>query len=293
MKEISEENQWRIFELLEGNLSPEDQLKLHNEIDKQPELKDFYQSLKHTYLTPEKIEFTNKNRLLKSKNGVIINFRSYLKYAAAAAVIGVTVYIQFFKIEPSTTIKSAVVHTQPIQQRNTNITQNINDQKTPIKFAKYLPKYNNHTLVNNNNIKPLKTFNTKEFKPSVKLIDENQFLNQLLENGYLSTTEKKDMMLKWLLLNSNNQPEFGHSNENGKNIVPVEVKVVTQDILSPEEMENLELNEIWVKEAKQMLKKGKIPKMKLVSTKKEHQWMPKFELEIQTESASLVKNILE
>ncbi len=287
MKEISEENQWRIFELLEGNLSQEEQLQLLAEIDKQSELKDFYHSLKQTYLPAEKVEFTHKHTLLKSSIGVI-NFRSYLKYAAAAAVIGVTGYIQFFKIAPPIKVNQTTVLSPLNAPPKSNIPHKKNESQIQKSVAIHLPT--NPKSANTNNIKPLKTFNTKEFNPSTKLIDENQFLNQLLENRYLSNNEKKDMMLKWLLLNSNFQQEQPIQ---GNIEVPVEVKVVNQDILSPAELEDQELNEIWVKEAKQMLKKGQIPKVKLVSTKKEKKWLPKFELEIQTETTSLVKNLIE
>ncbi len=292
MKEISEENQWRIFELLEGNLSQQEQQKLLNEIDQKTELKKFYLLLKQTYLTPEKVEYPNKKQLLKTNIGVV-NFSRYIKYAAAAAVIGVAAYIQFFKIEHTAITKQSMVIGPPIQPKKANVHQNKIEYKSNSKFVNNPIEKTIEKHYNTNNIKPLKSFTAKGFNPSIKLIEEHQFLNQLLENDYLSSNEKKDMMLKWLILNSKNQPEFGNEVEPVNKKIPVEVKVVSQDILSPEELENQELNEIWVSEAKQMLKKGKIPKMKLVSTKKENQWMPKFELEIQTASASLVKNILE
>lgn len=293
MKEISEENQWRIFELLEGNLSPQEQKMLLDEIEQKSELKDFYLALKLTYLTPEIVEYPNKNKLLKTSIGVVI-FQHYLKYAAAAAVIGITAYFQFFKIENTVnTTKQVTVSSSSNQPKTFDVPQIKNELRSNQIIVSTAQRQSYNSNHKTNNIIPLKTFKAKEFNPSIKLIEENQFLNQLLENGYLSNNEKKDMMLKWLILNSNNQNAVVNIAENEHKIIPVEVKVVNQDILSPEELENQELNEVWVREAKQMLKKGKIPKMKLVSTRKENQWMPKFELEIQTASASLVKNILE
>ena len=54
MKEISEELQWEIFELLEGNLSNEQSSIILNKIKSDKDLEEFYLSLKLTYL--EKIE---------------------------------------------------------------------------------------------------------------------------------------------------------------------------------------------------------------------------------------------
>ena len=139
-------------------------------------------------------------------------------------------------------------------------------------------------------IKPLVSFRGKAFKPSTKLIDENQFLNQLVDNQYLSNSEKKQMMLKWLLINSNNQEVEVSKNIEVSEIV-TEVKLVEQPLLSAEELETAELNEIWVKEAKEMLKKGQFPRIKFVTSKKEKKWLPSVGIEIQTETASMVNQI--
>ena len=71
MKEISEEYQWKIFELLEGNLSESEQKILESEINNNASLKLFYQTLKLTYLEPQEIQFPNKQRLLKKSSFTI------------------------------------------------------------------------------------------------------------------------------------------------------------------------------------------------------------------------------
>lgn len=286
MKEISEEYQWKIFELLEGNLSESERNSLEREINNNESLNHFYQTLKLTYLEPQEIQFPNKQRLLKKSTFTIFK-NVYFQYSAAAILLMIGGYfIVSQKINKSTLKIKQEVST--IQSEQT--------LKPEIKSAKSeLTK--THRLVSTPAPKPitepikrLVSFRGKAFKPSTKLIDENQFLNQLVDNQYLSNSEKKQMMLKWLLINSNNQQlELSHNIEVSEIIT--EVKLVEQPLLSAEELETAELNEIWVKEAKEMLKKGQFPKIKFVTTKKEKKWLPSFGIEIQTETASMVNQI--
>lgn len=287
MKEISEEYQWKIFELLEGNLSDNEKDSLLTEIEEDADLQHFYDTLKLTYLEPQKIEFPNKSLLLK-KSTFAVYRNQYFKYAAAAAVV-ITVGVYFLisqKItSPNALFKKEISKIETIKSKD----------KVPFETPKGVGLSHNinqieKTTVIQAPIKSLKPFNTKNFNPSTKLIDENQFLNQLVANEYLNNSEKKQMMLKWLLLNTKNH--IINTSENSlETSIHTEVKLVEQPLLSAEELESAELNEIWVQEAKQMLKKGMLPKIKLVTTKNSKKWLPTVGIEIQTETASMVNNI--
>lgn len=286
MKEISEEYQWKIFELLEGNLSESEQEILESEINNNESLKHFYQTLKLTYLEPQEIQFPNKQRLLKKSNFTIFK-NLYFQYSAAAIllIIGGYLIVSQKTNQSAMNIKQAVATIQSTQ----SIKPEIETAKPEFNKTQRLESAYTPTSITEK-IKPLVSFRSKEFKPSTKLIDENQFLNQLVDNQYLSNSEKKQMMLKWLLLNSNNQQaELSHNIEVSE--IATEVKLVEQPLLSAEELETSELNEIWVKEAKEMLKKGQLPKIKLVKIKKEKKWLPTVGIEIQTETASMVNQI--
>lgn len=286
MKEISEEYQWKIFELLEGNLSESEQKILESEINNNESLKHFYQTLKLTYLEPQEIQFPNKQRLLKTSTFTIFK-NLYFQYSAAAILLIIGGYL----IVSQKTNQSALHIKQEVAmiQSTQSIKPEIKTAKSELNKTHRLVSVSTPTSITEN-IKPLVSFRSKEFKPSTKLIDENQFLNQLVDNQYLSNSEKKQMMLKWLLINSNNQQaELSHNIEVSE--IATEVKLVEQPLLSAEELETSELNEIWVKEAKEMLKKGQLPKIKLVRIKKEKKWLPTVGIEIQTETASMVNQI--
>lgn len=286
MKEISEEYQWKIFELLEGNLSDTERDSLFTEIQEDASLKHFYDTLKLTYLEPQKIEFPNKRLLLKKSTFTVFK-NQYFKYSAAAAVMiiaGGYLFISHNKQSNNQAFKHEVVSLAP----NESVKKEFHETPKAIQLTPNIY----HSVKLEANVAPVKIFKpfkTNNFKPSTKLIDENQFLNQLVANEYLNNSEKKQMMLKWLLINTNNQPT--EINENLHSEIPTEIKLVEQPLLTAEELESAELNEIWVKEAKQMLKKGMLPKIKLVTTKNTKKWLPTVGIEIQTETASMVNNI--
>ncbi len=290
MKEISEEEQWEIFELLEGNLISTDENKLLQKTKRNPALNAYYLSLKNTYLEDEKHEYPHKNKLIKRKV-IGITYLSFIQYAASiVAIIGLGYWaisiqkeeeIVFKKQRASSTSTEQKKSTYPLVQLSSN----------EIKYKKSDSKAPQKKLLNT--IHSLNKFESKSFNPSTKLLEETEFFNQLVANQYLTSAEKKTKMLKWLILNTPN-PQIQVANATELNqTVKVEYQVVQQDILSTPEIESQELNSIWVSEAKEMLKKGQIPKIKFTSSKSEKKWLPKFDLEIQTNTASMVKNIIE
>ncbi len=292
MKEISEDEQWEIFELLEGNLNLSQQNELLQKIAKNPTLKAFHHSLKETYLDDIQIEYPHKNKLLKTKV-VGLKYQSFFRYAAAVvATIGIGYWYM------NTQNQNLEIHNKQISfvsKFPEKEKLNSDAIEMEVKNGNTKPKNQQKTTrrMISKNIQTLKKFESKAFNPSTKLIEETEFFNQLVANQYLSSSEKKTKMLKWLILNTPN-PEIQTDNFAAPNkSVKVEYQVVQQDILSSEEIEAQELNSIWVSEAKQMLKKGQIPKIKLISSKSEKKWLPKFDLEIQTNTASMVRNIIE
>lgn len=292
MKEISEDEQWEIFELLEGNLNLSQQNELLQKIAKNPTLKAFHHSLKETYLDDIQIEYPHKNKLLKTKV-IELKYQSFFRYAAAVvATIGIGYWYM------NTQNQNLEIHNKQISfvsKFPEKEKLNSDAIEMEVKNGNTKPKNQQKTTrrMISKNIQTLKKFESKAFNPSTKLIEETEFFNQLVANQYLSSSEKKTKMLKWLILNTPN-PEIQTDNFAAPNkSVKVEYQVVQQDILSSEEIEAQELNSIWVSEAKQMLKKGQIPKIKLISSKSEKKWLPKFDLEIQTNTASMVRNIIE
>jgi len=288
MKEISKELQWEIFELLEGNLSNEESLIILNKIKFDKDLENYYSSLKHTYLQKDNaLVYPNKQTLIKKSAWSI--YISPLKYAAAAVVVLCVSYLVYNK-QPNRVIKQLNVakieskkivepikshkmeqpnsmkltHISPVAYANQNSTSNIPLEKLS------LNKFNKHK---------------KQFNPSTKLIEESEFYNNLTANTYLSEEEKKQIMLKWLLIHSANYCACQDD--------CIDVQPTKNIALNNVEIKNdLQLSKQWISEVKQMIKSGTIPKIKLVSSRKKEKWLPTLGIQVNTESASMVANLI-
>jgi len=83
--EITEAQEWQLFELLEGNLSADESALLHQEIEAQPALAYHFNLLKQTYTSVPEIHFPEAQSLKKQPR----NKQVYLwtSTAVAAAII--------------------------------------------------------------------------------------------------------------------------------------------------------------------------------------------------------------
>lgn len=85
--QIPEEIQWQIFELLEGNLTPEEIEKTLKLIESNSDYQTFYRELSLTYLKPEPSEYPNKSVLLKSSSSTFTIWRNLTLLASSAAAV--------------------------------------------------------------------------------------------------------------------------------------------------------------------------------------------------------------
>lgn len=84
---ISEEQEWQLFELLEGNLSPIEAANLRKQIQGDANLEAHYKAMSHTYLTPADIHFTEKESLKKRQSKRTVYFYTSLSAAATIAIL--------------------------------------------------------------------------------------------------------------------------------------------------------------------------------------------------------------
>ena len=288
MKEISEELQWEIFELLEGNLSHEESLIILNKVKSNKDLEQYYSSLKQTYLEKDSaIVYPDKQNLIKKSVWNI--YVSPLKYVAAAVVVLCVSYLVNNNQPTPVALQSSVTKydTKPLIDSNeaTKI-----EVATPKKLTTLV------SLVNNKQNSPsnipleklsLNKFNKrkKQFNPSTKLIEESEFYNNLTANTYLSEEEKKQIMLKWLLIHSAN---YCACQDDCIDVQPAR-NIAMNDI---EIKNDQQLSKKWISEVKQMIKSGTIPKIKLVSSRKKEKWLPTLGIQVNTENASMVANLI-
>lgn len=288
MKEISEELQWEIFELLEGNLSHEESLIILNKVKSNKDLEKYYSSLKHTYLEKDSaIVYPDKQNLIKKSVWNI--YVSPLKYVAAAVVVLCVSYLVNNNQPTPVALQSSVTKFDSKPLIDSNEATKI-EVATPKKLTTLV------SLVNNKQNSPsnipleklsLNKFNKrkKQFNPSTKLIEESEFYNNLTANTYLSEEEKKQIMLKWLLIHSAN---YCACQDDCIDVQPAR-NIAMNDI---EIKNDQQLSKKWISEVKQMIKSGTIPKIKLVSSRKKEKWLPTLGIQVNTENASMVANLI-
>ena len=85
--EITEAQEWQLFELLEGNLSADESALLHQEIEAQPALAYHFNLLKQTYTSAPQIHFPEAQSLKKQPRNKQIYLWTSTAAAAAIALL--------------------------------------------------------------------------------------------------------------------------------------------------------------------------------------------------------------
>jgi hypothetical protein len=92
-------------------------------------------------------------------------------------------------------------------------------------------------------------------------------------------------MLKWLLIHSANYCACQDD--------CIEIQPTKNIALNDVEVKNeQQLSKQWINEVKQMIKSGTIPKIKLVTSRKKEKWLPTLGIQVNTENASMVANLI-
>lgn len=288
MKEIHEDIQWEIFEFLEGNLTEEQKTSVLQKISKDKNLEKYYLSLQKTYLKPDNsIVFTQTNKLIKKTIG--ITFFNPIKYAAAASIIGILSYLFINQFSTTTILETnKVVKKDSILTNNISITKstaaNTPTSENPINSN--WEKTNSFRLVKNE--QPVLNSATAHLQNRKRIhSEEYNFYHNLSENQYLTNAQKKQIMLKWLLIHSADNSHLC-SNQECTEIIANNPPSQSVNFIIEKELSNQ-----WIQEVKLMIKHGELPKIKFVASKNEQNWLPNVGIQLNTQSAALVANIIE
>jgi hypothetical protein len=55
---------------------------------------------------------------------------------------------------------------------------------------------------------------------------------------------------------------------------------------------NTQLSKQWIREVKQMIRRGTLPKIKFVSSRKKEKWLPTLGIQVNTENAAMIANLI-
>lgn len=293
MKEISEEQQWMIFELLEGNLSETESEEAYNTIKNNPAMFQFYKELKLTYLVPDNsIVYNKKQELTKSTFSIYI--RTTLKYAAVFSAFGILSWLFYFskhnKINPQVSkspnsIPKMEDQKKPEFQNDLKLVPNT--ENTALKYTKTVNIPREISAIKKELISNVTNIKADSTTKNIAFSFENSFLTQILENQYLSDEEKLSKILKWKRLNAPENTKPNEVEESNK------VELVFTDFEQLEKDHQKQLRKLWLTEARNGLKYGKIPQVKLVSTKKENEWIPQVKLQLKANTTYINASLIQ
>jgi len=293
MMDVNSENiEWLIFELLEGNLSPQESKDLLNIIQENPEYKSLLEAYKQTYLTVEQVEFPHKDSIYRSSKLKI----SWLQKSVAAASVLLLISIGWYiKIDSNNTLtpKNSSVKNIKFNSTEPSITNQLitKENKTPNK-----PITVKASKTQNVVSQPLakKAVDTTELMDRNKQVNqdsiqmlvlaERDFWQQMLSNKYLSDQEKIEKLIKWRNLN------LGSSNA----ISTEEVNALSQSedpniqmiFTNNSDLSNVsgQSTESWIKNQINQMKNFRIPAVRVSTRKRENSAIPGITIKLKMQN---------
>jgi hypothetical protein len=311
---ITEEREWQIFELLEGNLKDTEAQQLLNEIKSNPIEWKFYQEMKCTYLNSESaIAFENtityplKDSLkLITKNNkkgtVWIGFtrnKNLIHWSVAASiaiVLGIGAFMKFntsstpkvyseskiSTLSPSNSQKRSleIEETTPPNLEDTtgqNSTKNLTRFRTnPATILKTQIDLKPHKLVTNTIPSPEKNKKDHFIIRPIEIVKQSPDKREL--NPYLNPidTLKTENSQSNAIIASNFIPDSD-----------IKVIYASEETENQYRKEEKALKRQWIREAVQELKYGRLPEVRLSTRKQKDTWVPEIGINIASKSMVL------
>lgn len=287
----SENIEWMIFELLEGNLNQQEVSGLKKIIEKNPDWQSLLGSYEQTYLEKEIIEFPKKNSLYKTSSIKI----SWIQKSIAAASILLIISLGWYfklgvthknntKIPPHQEIQSIVkkIETTPIikqpkkEKVNNKIVSLVKNPQKKITASKPLMAKSpviieDHTFIKQDSIQIL-------------VLAERDFWQQMLSNKYLSDEEKLEKLIKWRNINrGNSDPIIKQEGNSIKVNQDPEFKMIfTNRNNLPLQTESTK--EEWLKNQIEQVRNFRIPQVQLSTRKRQNSAIPGITIKLKLQN---------
>jgi hypothetical protein len=260
---ITEDLEWQLFELLEGNLPPNIAEQLQQRIEKDIHLQAHYQALAQTYSIPTSTEFPEKESLKKRSVRNTIYFYTSLSAAAAVAILW------FFNANRAI---------QPVQPQQLRVAQNtLSEQplasalEPPVPSANSVRypiarkiEYANTKFDDPNNVHELVSAITNTSPSIHPLITATEPIRKV--RNINDSAKAQPVIIQRspsILANTNNQPPSP--------------KIAQQKTKK-------ELLKSFYQDARRMIENGHVPHINVRTVNKDQDWMPEFQVGLTIEN---------
>ncbi|MCB9262786.1 MAG: hypothetical protein H6607_10465 [Flavobacteriales bacterium] len=165
--------EWKLFELLENELSEAEELEILSAIEADEELACMWQDMQATKLTPPNIVYNNKESLLKRETKLIA-FAGFgwMKYAAAVVIMVLSYPLWKSYISDKET-SSALLNSETPNEK-------VDEQKiTPI-IEEESVKATDFERITHNSVRPKSIKPTFELNPTEETVQKESFANDMV-----------------------------------------------------------------------------------------------------------------
>ena len=289
----SENIEWMIFELLEGNLSSQESKDLLNIIQGNPEWKSLLEAYEQTYLTQDHIEFTKKDAIYKTSKLKI----SWLQKSVAAASILLFISIGWYlNMDSNNSLNPEISSVKNVSPPSTERSPSIADQKVnkkiespnksiavkALKTQKVIPQPIAKKAVDTNE---LIDRNKRMNRDSIQMLvlAERNFWQQMLSNKYLSDQEKIEKLIKWRNINRGNssttstEEVYALSQSDDQNI---EMIFTNNSNLNNSD----QTTERWFKNQIDQMKNFRVPAVRVSTRKRENSAIPGITIKLKMQN---------
>jgi hypothetical protein len=270
--EITEAQEWQLFELLEGNLTPQDAQQLQQEIERNPALKAHYLKFQATYLQPSPVEYPNANSLKKSNKNKQVYFYFSLSAAAAIALLWVSYFLM-----PATKSQG------PASEQTANIAKNSPQENLeftptlgysiPVVKSTSRDKHSNQSA----------SSSTSQAFNAAHSADQNN-THQRIDSTTINNTQIHPLIVA-------TEQNRSTPNVNDTAVRRNKIRTTPESQLAnnaapklPSQKNKRALIQSFYRDARAMVENGHVPHIKVKAMNKDKDWMPEFQVGLTLEN---------
>ena len=296
--DITEDQEWQLFELLEGNLSLEASIQLLREIDNNEALKFHYNALKLTYISEDqkfhRIEFTEKEALKRKPKNNRVAFWWISTAAAAISILLIWNPFDSFitHTNSNNTLTQATANPNEInrQEKRNSLKSNPADKiaKSTLPMANTAGhkqfKQNNiveiattkvHNRPNDGIIHPLILATETIHPKNIRLVVSEGHISNIDGSTSLAQSSSNQANQNGSAKPEDQNPSIDTKQHNGN---------TTVRFVNHNQKTKAQLAKSFYFDARRMIENGHLPHVKIKTVKNEEDWIPEFQVGITLEN---------
>lgn len=271
---IPEEIQWQIFELLEGNLTPEESEKTLKLIQSHSDFQTFYRELRLTYLKPESTEYPGKSVLLKSSPSNFKIWRNLSILVSSAAAVAIFL----------------------LNKSETPLTTNLAISTSPQKTASAIHEHSTKSTVNITAptlVKNLKKANQKTLQNDTQPGTSSEVTTQLVK---VDVPNNKPFRVIRIMEDPSNEftsPSGEINPDLASNFMEPDVQIIYTDFNRKDSEISESSQTDLLLDIAENLRYGRLPKMKFVPRKRQNHLIPQVDMLVGTDTRFIQTTLIQ